>query len=67
MKPYSALAGDKSEDASLMPYHNALRVSEPAQWGLEGKEDRTKAYIQCPEPVGYTHGGTVTFEITKAE
>jgi len=53
--------------ASLMPYYNALRVSEPKQWGLDGKEDKTKAYIQCPDPVAHTGGGTVTFEITKVE
>lgn len=52
--------------ASLMPYYNALRVSEPKAWGIEGKEDPTKAYIQCPDPVGHTGGGTVTFEITKS-
>ncbi|UCG59307.1 MAG: TIGR04076 family protein [Phycisphaerales bacterium] len=51
--------------ASLMPYYNALRVSEPAQWGLEGKEDKTKAYIQCPDPCEYTSGGTVVLEIAK--
>lgn len=50
---------------SLMPYYNALRVSPPKQWGLEGKEGKDKAYIQCPDPVDYTGGGTVTFEITK--
>ncbi len=52
--------------AALMPYYNALRVSEPAQWGLEGKDDKTKAYIQCPDPAEHTNGGTVTFEITKS-
>jgi len=51
--------------ASLLPYYNALRVSEPAQCGLEGKDDKTKAYIQCPDPVAYTGGGTAIFEITK--
>ena len=51
--------------SSLMPYYNALRVSEPDQWGLGGKEDDTKAYIQCPDPVSHTGGGTVVFEITK--
>ncbi len=50
---------------SLMPYYNALRVSEPAQWGIEGKEDATKAYIHCPDSVTFTDGGTVTFEISK--
>ena len=51
--------------ASLMPYYNALRVSEPDNWGLEGKEDKTKAYIQCPDPFECTNGGTVIFEISK--
>jgi uncharacterized repeat protein (TIGR04076 family) len=51
--------------AALMPYYNALRVSEPEQWGLEGKEDKTKAYIQCPDPFECTNGGTVIFEISK--
>ena len=51
--------------ASLMPYYNALRVSEPAQWGLDGKEDKSKAYIQCPDPFDCTSGGTVIFEISK--
>ena len=50
--------------ASLMPYYNALRVSEPKQWGLEGKEDRSKAYIHCPDPSDHTGGGTVVFEVT---
>ena len=53
--------------AALMPYYNALRVSEPAQWGLDGKDDNTKAYIQCPDACRYTRGGTVTFEISKVE
>jgi len=53
--------------ASLMPFYNALRVSEPARWGLDGKEDKTKAYIQCPDPVDCTDGGTVIFEISKVE
>ncbi len=48
-----------------MPYYNALRVSEPPQWALQGKDDKNKAYIQCPDPVAHTGGGTVTFEITK--
>jgi uncharacterized repeat protein (TIGR04076 family) len=51
--------------ASLMPWYNALRVSEPADWGLDGKLDKTKAYIQCPDPCQYTNGGTVIFEISK--
>ncbi len=51
--------------AALMPYYNALRVSEPAEWGLDGKEDKSKAYIQCPDPFDCTNGGTVIFEISK--
>ncbi len=51
--------------ASLMPWYNALRVSEPADWGLDGKHDKSKAYIQCPDPCQYTDGGTVIFEISK--
>jgi uncharacterized repeat protein (TIGR04076 family) len=53
--------------AALMPFYNALRVSEPSQWGLEGKDDDTKAYIQCPDAAAHTGGGTVTFEISKVE
>jgi uncharacterized repeat protein (TIGR04076 family) len=52
--------------ASLIPFYNALRFCEPASMGIEGKKDKTKAYIQCPDSVAYTDGGTVTFEITRA-
>jgi uncharacterized repeat protein (TIGR04076 family) len=52
--------------AALMPYYNALRVSEPAKWGLDGKKDKTKAYIQCPDPECHTGGGTAIFEVSKA-
>lgn len=51
--------------ASLMPFYNALRISEPKDWGIEGKEDKTKAYIQCPDAFCFTGGGTVTYEIEK--
>ena len=51
--------------AALMPYYNALRVSEPSKWGLDGKEDKTKAYVHCPDPCDHTGGGTVVFEISK--
>ena len=51
--------------AALMPYYNALRVSDPAQWGIEGKDDSSKAYVHCPDPATFTGGGTVTFEIAK--
>jgi uncharacterized repeat protein (TIGR04076 family) len=52
--------------ASLLPYYNALRVSKPEEWGLSGKEERTKAYVQCLDPMAYTDGGTVIFEIGRA-
>jgi hypothetical protein len=48
-----------------MPFYNALCVSEPAQLGLEGKKDKSKAYVNCPDSVAFTGGGTVTFEISK--
>ena len=51
--------------AALMPHYNALRVSEPSNWGLAGKQDADKAYVQCLDPVAYTGGGTVVFEITR--
>lgn len=51
--------------SSIMPFYNALRVSEPSQWGLDGKTDKEKAYVQCPDPVDHTGGGTVIFEISK--
>lgn len=51
--------------SSIMPFYNALRVSEPEHWGLEGKTEKDKAYIQCPDPVDHTGGGTVIFEISK--
>ncbi|MHC4638259.1 MAG: TIGR04076 family protein [Planctomycetota bacterium] len=53
--------------ASLMPYYNALRISEPSKWGLQGKDDKSKAYIQCPDACRHTGGGSVTFEISKVE
>ena len=51
--------------ASLLPHYNALRVSEPDEWGLAGKDDKSKAYVQCLDPMGYTGGGTAIFEISK--
>ena len=51
--------------AALMPHYNALRVSEHNGWGLAGKQDADKAYVQCLDPVAYTGGGTVVFEITR--
>ena len=51
--------------ASLMPHYNALRVSDPADWGLAGKHAPSKAYVQCLDPLAYTGGGTVVLEITR--
>ncbi len=54
--------------ASLLPHYNALKVSNPDKWGLSGKgKNKNKAYVQCLDPVSYTGGGTVVFEITKVE
>jgi uncharacterized repeat protein (TIGR04076 family) len=53
--------------ASLLPHYNALRISKPEEWGLAGREDATKAYVQCLDPLSYTDGGTVVFEITRDE
>ncbi len=51
--------------ASLLPHYNALRISEPGQWGLAGKDDKSKAYVQCLDPYSYTDGGTAIFEIRR--
>ena len=53
--------------AALLPHYNALRVSEPEKWGLAGKENRSKAYVQCLDAASYTGGGTAIFEISKVE
>ncbi len=53
--------------ASLMPIYNALRFAPPNKFGLAGKEDKSKAYSQCLDPVSYTGGGTVTFEVSRSE
>ena len=53
--------------AALMPHYNALRVSEPEAWGLAGKENKTKAYVQCLDAASYTDGGTAVLEITKVD
>jgi uncharacterized repeat protein (TIGR04076 family) len=53
--------------AALLPYYNALRVSEPGKWGLAGKENRLNAYVQCLDAVSYTDGGTAILEISKVD
>ncbi|CAB1056867.1 hypothetical protein D1BOALGB6SA_1606 [Olavius sp. associated proteobacterium Delta 1] len=51
--------------AALLPHYNALRISDPDKWGLAGKDDKTKAYVQCLDPYSYTDGGIAVFEIQK--
>ncbi len=51
--------------SSIIPHYNALRVSEPGEWGLAGKDDKSKAYVQCLDPYSYTDGGTAVFEIQR--
>ena len=51
--------------AGLLPHYNALRISEPGIWGLAGKDDKNKAYVQCLDPYSYTDGGTAIFEIQR--
>ena len=51
--------------ASILPYYNALRKMSPADLGIAGKEEKDKAFVQCLDPLCYTGGGTVVFEITK--
>ena len=53
--------------ACLMPHYNALRISQPGQWGLAGKDDASKAYFQCLDAAEYTGGGTVTFEVSRRD
>ncbi|HUU28268.1 MAG TPA: TIGR04076 family protein [archaeon] len=50
--------------ASLMPYYNALNVSPPEAWGLAGRENPKRAYLQCLDPYERTGGGTAVFEIS---
>ena len=52
--------------AALMPHYNALKFSDPADWGLAKKDEPGKAFVQCHDPQTYTGGGTVVFEITKS-
>ena len=51
--------------SSIMPFYNALTVAPACVLGIDGKVDKDKAYVQCPDPVDHTGGGTVIFEITK--
>ncbi len=51
--------------AAILPWYNALRISSPETWGLAGKEDPEKAYVQCPDAQCYTGGGAAIFEISR--
>ena len=39
--------------AALLPHYNVLRISEPGQWGLAGKNDKTKAYNSTPLTINF--------------
>ncbi|RMD98856.1 MAG: TIGR04076 family protein [Calditrichaeota bacterium] len=52
---------------SLLPHYNAMRFAQPSQWGAASKADKSKAYFQCLDPYEYTDGGTVIFEVCKAD
>ncbi len=50
--------------SSILPYYNTLSKGvDPRKLGLSTKRDR--AYIQCLDPLEYTGGGTVIFEISR--
>lgn len=51
--------------AALLPHYNALRIAPPGKWGLAGKEDQDKAYVQCLDAYSHTGGGTAVFEISR--
>jgi len=53
--------------AALMPFYNALRVSSAERWGLAGKDNKDRAYVQCPDAQPYTDGGTAFFEISRVD
>ena len=53
--------------AALLPHYNGLRISEPTRWGLAGKENKRKAYVQCLDASSYTDGGTAILEISKTD
>ena len=53
--------------SSIMPFYNALRVSEPSLWGLADRDGSGSAYFQCPDALPYTGGGTVYFAVSKSD
>lgn len=52
--------------SALMPFYNALRAAEPKCWGLAGANDEEGAYVQCPDALCRTGGGTAIFRISRA-
>jgi uncharacterized repeat protein (TIGR04076 family) len=53
--------------AAILPHYNALSISPPERWGLAGKDNINKAYVQCLDAHSYTDGGTAIFEISREE
>jgi len=52
--------------SSILPYYNAISKGvDPRELGLSIKGN--KAYVQCLDPLEYTGGGTVIFEISREE
>ncbi|UCH14075.1 MAG: TIGR04076 family protein [Bacteroidales bacterium] len=53
--------------SSIMPFYNALRVSDPAKFGIAGKDNADAGFVQCPDVCDYTKGGTAILEISREE
>ncbi len=53
--------------SSIMPFYNALRVSDPGKFGIAGKDNVNAGFVQCPDVCTYTNGGTVILEISREE
>jgi len=52
--------------SSILPYYNAIcKGVDPRELGLS--TEGNKAYVQCLDPLKYTGGGTVIFEISREE
>lgn len=52
--------------SSILPHYNALSKGvDPGELGLS--TEGNKAYVQCLDPLEYTGGGTVIFEISREE
>lgn len=53
--------------ASILPYYVALAKGVRAKDLGLGKGDSEEAYVQCLDPCDLTGGGTVVFEISRAD